>query len=50
MHGANISNWSYVMSIGACTSIGTTLTIITSDAYQVTMSTDLIKMVKLVCC
>ena len=27
------------MNIGTCNSIGTTLTIITSDAYEVTMST-----------
>ena len=39
MYAANIPDRSYIMSIRACNSIGTTLTIITSDAYQVTMST-----------
>ena len=39
MHGAQIPDRFYIMSIGGYNSIGTTLTIITFDAYQETILT-----------
>ena len=49
MYGAHIWDRSYIMSIGACTSIGIMLTIIRPDVYLATMSTDFTMMEKLGC-
>ena len=46
VHGVHIPDRSYIMNKVACTCIGITLTIITYDSYQVTMSID-VTMIKI---